>query len=77
MDSTLSHLKNSYMIIPLAVLIVASLMKFDETLTGADKPTSDYVKAVLVTSLLSFFFLYVHAIDESTFEVGKVGIPSF
>ena len=77
LDSTLAHLKNSYMIIPLAVLVVMALMKFDETLSGEEKPTSDYIKGILVTILLSFFFLYIHAIDESTFEVGKVGIPTF
>lgn len=77
MDSALAHLKHSYLIVPIAVLIVIGWMKIDAYFADEDRPASSYVKAILLTAGLTCFFLYIHAIDESTFEVGQIGIPSF
>jgi len=52
-------------------------MRLNEKLSDEETPTESYVKASIVAGLLAVSFIYIHCIDESQFDIGIPGVPSF
>ncbi len=80
LNEILVNLKQSYVLVPIIVLIVIVFMRLDEKLfcdEESERPQENYVKASILAALLAFAFIYIHCIDDSHFDVGITGVPTF
>ena len=76
LDHVFVFLKQSYLLIPVLVILVCAFVKIDGMINNEEKSTSDYAKAVLITVLTALVVGHIHGLKE-TLEPMLMGPPDF